>query len=48
MNKKLFVQILIPLTTALVTSAAVYFTMAKVQESEAREEAQENLSLNEN
>jgi uncharacterized protein YpmB len=47
MNKKLFIQVLTPIATALVSSAVVYFTMSKVQEQEARAEAQENLVLNE-
>lgn len=47
MNKKLFIQVATPILAALACSAAVYFTMAKAQEDEARTEAQENLALNE-
>jgi uncharacterized protein YpmB len=47
MNKKLFIQIATPIFAALACSAAVYFTMAKTQEDEAKETALENLSLNE-
>lgn len=48
MNKNLFVRIATPLVVALACSAAVlYFSKAKEDEDAAREEAFENLVLNE-
>lgn len=49
MDKKTFVRVALPVLAAAAGSLmGVYFTLAKVQEAKAKQEAEENLCSNEN